>query len=250
MHLDTLAALPVGADPVEGIKRPQVSMSVELQVSANSHRALARARSPGGRRRRGGRLIRMQLNIDCDTDDDIQVGEGGHAPCAADVAVIVVGTTEEVRSEGFDRDSLFLPGRQDALVHGVAEANPNTVVWSTRAPRCCCHRPTTCQLCCSPGSLAKCSTTRWPTSFVAPSNPAAGRPSLGPSPRTICPDHTGRRGHRVRRRYFIGYRWYDREGRELVLGHDPLPGRWFGMKQLLEWRSARQPPHPNPRRSG
>jgi beta-glucosidase len=45
-----------------------------------------------------------------------------------DVAVLVVGTTEEVESEGFDRASLSLPGRQDELVRRVAAANPNTVV--------------------------------------------------------------------------------------------------------------------------
>jgi beta-glucosidase len=47
---------------------------------------------------------------------------------AADVAVVVVGTTDEVESEGFDRTSLALPGRQDELVRRVAAANPRTVV--------------------------------------------------------------------------------------------------------------------------
>src|SRR4051794_5226063 len=46
----------------------------------------------------------------------------------ADVAIVVVGTTEEVESEGFDRSSLALPGRQDELVRRVAAANPRTVV--------------------------------------------------------------------------------------------------------------------------
>ena len=41
--------------------------------------------------------------------------------------MLVVGTTEEVESEGFDRASLTLPGRQDELVRRVAAANPNTV---------------------------------------------------------------------------------------------------------------------------
>jgi beta-glucosidase len=47
---------------------------------------------------------------------------------AADVAVVVVGTTDEVESEGFDRTTLALPGRQNELVHRVAAANPRTVV--------------------------------------------------------------------------------------------------------------------------
>jgi beta-glucosidase len=47
---------------------------------------------------------------------------------AADVAVVVVGTTDRVESEGFDRRSLALPGDQDELVRAVAAANPRTVV--------------------------------------------------------------------------------------------------------------------------
>jgi beta-glucosidase len=46
----------------------------------------------------------------------------------ADVAVVVVGTSEDVESEGFDRTSLALPGRQDELVRAVAAVNPRTVV--------------------------------------------------------------------------------------------------------------------------
>ncbi|GAA3554492.1 glycoside hydrolase family 3 C-terminal domain-containing protein [Nonomuraea rosea] len=45
-----------------------------------------------------------------------------------DVAVVVVATTPEVESEGFDRTDLALPGRQDELVRAVAAANPRTVV--------------------------------------------------------------------------------------------------------------------------
>jgi beta-glucosidase len=46
----------------------------------------------------------------------------------SEVAVVVVGTTEQVESEGFDRTSLALPGRQDELVARVAEVNPRTIV--------------------------------------------------------------------------------------------------------------------------
>ncbi|GAA5022143.1 glycoside hydrolase family 3 C-terminal domain-containing protein [Kitasatospora paranensis] len=47
---------------------------------------------------------------------------------SADAVVIVVGTSEEHESEGFDRATLRLPGEQDALVAAVAAANPATVV--------------------------------------------------------------------------------------------------------------------------
>ena len=46
----------------------------------------------------------------------------------SDVAVVVVGTSEDVESEGFDRSSLALPGCQDELVRAVAAVNPRTVV--------------------------------------------------------------------------------------------------------------------------
>ena len=47
---------------------------------------------------------------------------------AADVAVVVVGTNDEWETEGFDRETMDLPGRQDELVEAVATVNPNTVV--------------------------------------------------------------------------------------------------------------------------
>lgn len=47
---------------------------------------------------------------------------------SADVAVVVVGTTAAIESEGHDRETLALPGEQDELVRRVAAANPRTVV--------------------------------------------------------------------------------------------------------------------------
>lgn len=63
-----------------------------------------------------------RLPADCELDRAVELA------AASDVAVVVVGTTETVESEGFDRTSLSLPGDQDALVHAVAAANPRTVV--------------------------------------------------------------------------------------------------------------------------
>ena len=60
--------------------------------------------------------------------EDEALAQAAAAAAEADVAVVCVGTTSEVESEGFDRDSLDLPGRQDDLVRRVAEANPRTVV--------------------------------------------------------------------------------------------------------------------------
>ena len=50
------------------------------------------------------------------------------AAASADVAIVVVGTNETWESEGRDRKSVTLPGRQDELVESVAAANRRTVV--------------------------------------------------------------------------------------------------------------------------
>lgn len=60
--------------------------------------------------------------------DDALLAEAEQAAAASDVAIVVVGTTEEVESEGFDRSDLALPGRQDELVRRVAAVAPRTVV--------------------------------------------------------------------------------------------------------------------------
>jgi beta-glucosidase len=61
-------------------------------------------------------------------DEDALIAEAVRAAAAADVSLVVVGTNSIVESEGYDRESLALPGRQDDLVRAVAAANPRTVV--------------------------------------------------------------------------------------------------------------------------
>jgi beta-glucosidase len=53
--------------------------------------------------------------------------EAVRAAEAADIAIVVVGTTNEVESEGFDRTTLALPGLQDELVRRVSAVNHRTV---------------------------------------------------------------------------------------------------------------------------
>ncbi|MFB9724370.1 beta-glucosidase family protein [Planobispora longispora] len=60
--------------------------------------------------------------------EDALIAEAVEAAADADVAVVIASTTLEVESEGFDRTSLALPGRQDELIARVAEANPRTIV--------------------------------------------------------------------------------------------------------------------------
>jgi beta-glucosidase len=121
-------ALPRGADVVEALMAPpQCIGSVELgawdtvdvRVSLR-FAAIDEAATMGPV---------MQLNVQRGLpSEDEAIAEAAAAAAGSDVAVVVVGTNEEVESEGFDRDSLALPGRQDELVRRVAAANPRTVV--------------------------------------------------------------------------------------------------------------------------
>ncbi|MFM8855902.1 MAG: glycoside hydrolase family 3 protein [Actinomycetota bacterium] len=53
----------------------------------------------------------------------------------SDVAVVVVGTTNDWESEGHNRRALDLPGRQEELIRKVAAVNPRTIVLvNTGAP--------------------------------------------------------------------------------------------------------------------
>jgi beta-glucosidase len=61
-------------------------------------------------------------------DPDVLLAEAEAVAASSDVAIVVVGTTEKVESEGFDRTTLALPGRQDELVRRVAEVNARTIV--------------------------------------------------------------------------------------------------------------------------
>lgn len=64
---------------------------------------------------------------DPSTGDEL-IAQAVEAAKAAEVAIVVVGTNDRVESEGFDRKSLKLPGRQDELVRAIAAVNSNLIV--------------------------------------------------------------------------------------------------------------------------
>ncbi|MBT2383624.1 glycoside hydrolase family 3 protein [Streptomyces sp. ISL-11] len=68
------------------------------------------------------------LHREPERDADELIEEAVAVAASCDAAVVVVATTERVESEGFDRGTLALPGRQDELVARVAAVNPRTVV--------------------------------------------------------------------------------------------------------------------------
>ncbi len=46
----------------------------------------------------------------------------------ADAVLLIVGSAASTESEGYDRDNIALPGKQDELVEAMLAANPNTIV--------------------------------------------------------------------------------------------------------------------------
>jgi len=114
---------PVPADPVETMTRPgeirgQVTLTAgqDAEIEVKFHPA-AHCQGP----------VALRLGITPSADEETLMAEAVAAAAAADVAVVVVGSAETSESEGYDRDTLVLPGRQDELVTRVAAANPRTV---------------------------------------------------------------------------------------------------------------------------
>ena len=126
---DERLELPPGADMVEGLMTPpQRVEAVELEAGQEVGVLLVHELGTAdGHIDLGGASFQLNLQPPHGSDDE-ELDRAEELAGNADVAVVVVGTTEEVESEGFDRMSLALPGRQDELVRRVAAANPRTIV--------------------------------------------------------------------------------------------------------------------------
>src|SRR4051812_11626879 len=218
IRIDTSISLPAGADPVEGMMRPpQASVPVPLRTGEEVDVVLRYEppSSAGGFGDAEVHMVMFQLNVALEADDDAELDEAVGLARDADVAVVVVGTTEEVESEGFDRDSLALPGRQDELVRRVAEANPRTVVvvnagapvllpWADDVPAVL--------LSWFPGqefgnALADV--------LLGVAEPGGRLPVTWPATEEGLPSSRPTEGRlSYDEGLFIGYRWYDRDGRE------------------------------------
>ncbi len=59
---------------------------------------------------------------------DTMMADAVAAAKEADAVVLVVGTNKDWETEGHDRQSLALPGKQSELIEKVLAANPNTVI--------------------------------------------------------------------------------------------------------------------------
>jgi beta-glucosidase len=111
-------------DPVEAMARPgEIRATAVLEAGRQAEIRLEFRPAVDGE----GPLA-LRLGIVPAADEDAMLAEAEQAAGRADVAVVVVGSPPMTESEGFDRRTLALPGRQDELVRRVAAVNHRTVV--------------------------------------------------------------------------------------------------------------------------
>jgi beta-glucosidase len=114
----------VPADPVETMTRPgEIRGQVTLPGGQDAavtveFRPAAACQGP----------VALRLGVTPSADEQTLMAEAVEAAAAADTAIVMVGSAETSESEGYDRDTLALPGRQDELVRRVAAVCPRTVV--------------------------------------------------------------------------------------------------------------------------
>jgi len=119
---DRRVDLSPGADLGEAVLRPP-QHGVPVTLDGDTELVLRYEPEPGAL------MAAVHLNVEQPFgDEEAELERAVALSAEAEVAVVVVGTNEEVECEGVDRDSLALPGRQDELVARVAAANPHTVV--------------------------------------------------------------------------------------------------------------------------
>ena len=127
---DEAVDLAPDADVVEAFSKPPQRLAV-VELEAGRDVPVELTYRPTSGTALGGADVTMliiQLNVAPVFDEQAEFDRAVALAADSDVAVVVVGTNEEVESEGFDRTSLALPGRQDELVRAVAAANTRTVV--------------------------------------------------------------------------------------------------------------------------
>jgi beta-glucosidase len=123
------------SDPAEAVFAPP-TRTVPRTLAAGEEVDLVLRHDFGGTGAAGGTggtggidIVAVALLVEPPTRPaDQELAEALALAAAADVAVVVVGTTEGSESEGADRATLALPGRQDELVGAVVAVNPATVV--------------------------------------------------------------------------------------------------------------------------
>ncbi len=122
--VDEVIAPAEDGDIAEGIlSLPERSGICELHAGEQVSLALRHVVDPASR------VTSVKIGLEKpQPEPDAELAEAVARAAEADVAIVVVGTTDRSETEGLDRTGLALPGRQDELVRAVAAVNPRTVV--------------------------------------------------------------------------------------------------------------------------
>jgi beta-glucosidase len=115
---------PDPADPVEAMVRPgEIRATIPLRAGQEAEievTLLPSGGAPGP--------VSIRLGAVPAPDEDALLEAAVQAAREASAAVVIVGSAPTAESEGFDRPTLALPGRQDELVRRVAAVNDRTIV--------------------------------------------------------------------------------------------------------------------------
>lgn len=142
-------AEPGHADPFAALLAPPTA-ATEVNLTAGRPAELRFAYRIQDRTGPAGKLLWLPLGTEpAAVADDTLIAAAAQQAARADVALVVVGTSPAVESEGYDRGSLALPGRLAAW--SAPWPRPTRVLscWSTREPRCCCPGATRSRPCSS-----------------------------------------------------------------------------------------------------
>ena len=193
-------------EPGEGIKKSQV---MNLEEGKLYSLRLEYASLPGPR----WRGVRVGCLPPLPEDP---VGEAEALAAESDLAVVVAGLTPEWETEGQDRVSMDLPGKQNQLIERVAAVNPNTVVaLNAGSPL---HMPwlDTVPAVLQMWYLGQESGNALADVLFGVADPSGRLPTTFPRQIQDNPAHLNFPGENGRVYYgeglFIGYRYYDQKG--------------------------------------
>lgn len=105
-----------------GMGKPEVVVKKTLQAEREYSFVVEVRHTPIG-----SGLSGINIGAMAPIDSD-QLGEAIDLAARSDVSVIVVGTNDDWESEGWDRETIDLPGKQDILIHEVAKVSKRTIV--------------------------------------------------------------------------------------------------------------------------
>jgi len=115
------ADIPAGGS-FFGMGKPETLVTINLEAGRTYSFVVELRHTPTGAGLSGLTIGAMGPQLENMMEEAISIA----ASC--DVSIVVVGTNDDWESEGWDRDTIALPGEQDELVFEVAKVSKRTIV--------------------------------------------------------------------------------------------------------------------------